>query len=67
MAEEAKYLHDYNQTEHINTRIKSSESLMAKLEKNITTSFLSSKNHIADIAGMRIIYSFVNKIYHIYS
>ncbi|TPG71477.1 GTP pyrophosphokinase family protein [Brevibacillus laterosporus] len=67
MAEEAKYLNDYNPIEHIKTRIKSPESIMAKLErKNIVPSLLSSKSHLFDIAGMRIVCSFVNDIYDIY-
>lgn len=68
MAEEAKYFNNYNPIEHIKTRIKSYDSIMAKLErKNFSSLLANAKSHLFDIAGMRIICSFVNDIYDIYA
>ncbi len=68
MAEEAKYLNDYNPIEHIQTRIKNVESIKAKLErKNIVSTLPHAKESIFDIAGMRIVCSFVTDIYDIFT
>ncbi|EOO13515.1 GTP pyrophosphokinase family protein (plasmid) [Bacillus mycoides] len=68
IAEEAKYLKNHNQIEHIKTRLKSFESIQLKLDrKGITPTMSNSREQLYDIAGMRIICSFVNDIYDIYS
>ena len=68
IAEEAKYLNNHNQIEHIKTRLKSLESIQSKLDrKKIAPSLLNTKEHLYDIAGMRIICPFVSDIYDIYS
>ncbi|MEK4894037.1 GTP pyrophosphokinase family protein [Bacillus sp. FSL M7-0996] len=68
IAEEAKYLKNHNQIEHIKTRLKSFESIQLKLDrKGISPTMSNSREQLYDIAGMRIICSFVNDIYEIYS
>ncbi|MFK4378626.1 putative GTP pyrophosphokinase [Bacillus sp. RC218] len=68
IAEEAKYLKNHNQIEHIKTRLKSFESIQLKLDrKGISPTMSNSREKLYDIAGMRIICSFVNDIYDIYS
>ncbi|MFD6511447.1 GTP pyrophosphokinase family protein [Bacillus sp. NPDC060175] len=68
IVEEAKYLKNHNQIEHIKTRLKSFESIQLKLDrKGISPTMSNSREQLYDIAGMRIICSFVNDIYDIYS
>ncbi|WP_002151159.1 GTP pyrophosphokinase [Bacillus cereus] len=68
IAEEAKYLKNHNQIEHIKTRLKSFESIQLKLDrKGISPTMSNSREQLYDIAGMRIICSFVSDIYDIYS
>ncbi|MFF2090295.1 GTP pyrophosphokinase family protein [Paenibacillus sp. NPDC058174] len=64
--EEFQFIHDYNPIEHVKTRIKTPESVMEKLRrKNLDISLENAKSHIRDIAGVRVICSFSNDIYHI--
>src|SRR5690242_16442807 len=66
LKEEFSFLHDYNPIEHTNTRLKSPESILNKLNrKQCDFSFPSIKTHIKDIAGLRITCSFVSDIYRI--
>lgn len=64
--EEFQFIHDYNPIEHMKTRIKTPESLMTKLRrKGLDISLEAAKEHIRDIAGVRVICSFSTDIYHI--
>lgn len=66
LKDEFRLIHDYNPIEHVNTRIKSAESLIKKIQKkNIPFSLEAIKENIRDIAGIRIICSFVSDIYRI--
>ena len=66
LQEEFQHIHDYNPIEHIKTRIKSPESIMKKMyRKNIPISTESIKNNIMDIAGIRVVCSFISDIYRI--
>lgn len=66
LKEEFQLLHDYNPIEHTNTRIKTPESILNKVKrKGIEISLPSIREHIRDIAGMRITCSFVSDIYRI--
>lgn len=68
MAEETMYMNDSNPIEHIKTRIKKVNSIQAKLErKNIAPTMRNAKDYIFDIAGMRIVCSFITDIYDIYA
>src|SRR5699024_960822 len=62
--EEFKYIHDYNPIEHVKSRIKSPESIFKKLSrKNLDISLYSIEKNIKDIAGIRIVCSFISDIY----
>ncbi len=64
LQEEFQNIHEYNPIEHINSRLKSPESILNKVyRKNIPFSIESIKENIHDIAGIRIVCSFVSDIY----
>ncbi|MBO1911603.1 hypothetical protein J4G37_43285, partial [Microvirga sp. 3-52] len=64
LEQEFKLIHDYNPIEHINTRLKTPESIINKAQrKNIELSLPSIKENIQDIAGVRINCSFNADIY----
>jgi putative GTP pyrophosphokinase len=66
LKEEFRLVHDYNPIEHVNTRVKSAESLIKKVQKkNLPLSLEVIQESIKDIAGIRIICSFVSDIYRI--
>lgn len=66
LKEEFQHFHDYNPIEHINSRIKSPESILKKLvRKNVDISLDSIKDNIHDIVGFRIVCSFKSDIYRI--
>lgn len=64
LEEEFQLIHEYNPIEHINTRLKTPESIITKAQrKNIDLSLPSIKEHMQDIAGIRINCSFNSDIY----
>ncbi|MEK5040382.1 GTP pyrophosphokinase [Sporosarcina sp. FSL K6-3457] len=64
LEEEFQLIHEYNPIEHINTRLKTPESIIQKaLRKNIGLSLSSIKENMRDIAGIRINCSFNSDIY----
>lgn len=64
LEEEFQLIHEYNPIEHINTRLKTPESIIQKaLRKNIDLSLSSIKENMRDIAGIRINCSFNSDIY----
>ncbi|ULL19847.1 GTP pyrophosphokinase family protein [Paenibacillus sp. H1-7] len=66
LKEEFQLFHDYNPIEHTKSRLKSPESILKKLhKKGHDISLPSIKNHIQDIAGIRITCSFISDIYRI--
>jgi len=63
---EFKHIHSRNPIEHITTRVKSPESIIEKLiRKNLPVTIESAKKHLNDIAGIRIICTFLDDIYHV--
>ncbi|WLR61221.1 GTP pyrophosphokinase [Guptibacillus hwajinpoensis] len=65
--DEFQFVHQHNPIEHVKSRIKSPESIMAKLErKGLEVTTENVKEHINDIAGVRVTCSFTNDIYRIY-
>ncbi|MBF0705728.1 GTP pyrophosphokinase [Guptibacillus hwajinpoensis] len=65
--DEFQFVHQHNPIEHVKSRIKSPESIMAKLErKGLEVTTENVKKHINDIAGVRVTCSFTNDIYRIY-
>lgn len=66
LKEEFRLVHDYNPIEHVNTRVKSAESLIKKVQrKSLPLSLEAIQENIKDIAGIRIICSFASDIYRI--
>ncbi|WP_429081901.1 GTP pyrophosphokinase [Brassicibacter mesophilus] len=65
--EEFQFIHSHNPIEHIKSRVKSTDSIIAKLKrKGHEVTFENAKKYIHDIAGIRIICSFTSDIYTIY-
>ncbi len=61
---EFQHIHKYNPIEHIETRIKTPQSIVKKLKKNGYESSISNMiRHVNDIAGVRLICSFTSDIY----
>ncbi|WP_152657443.1 GTP pyrophosphokinase family protein [Oceanobacillus sp. CFH 90083] len=66
LQEEFEHIHDYNPIEHLKSRVKSPESILRKCQrKNIPITQNSISSHIKDIAGIRIVCSFISDIYKI--
>ena len=66
ISEEFKVLHKYNPIEHTSSRIKSKESIVNKLKKKgLELNYENLIKTINDIAGIRIICSFIPDIYKI--
>lgn len=64
ISDEFQMLYSYNPIEHIKTRIKSPESIVKKLKKRgLPITYDSLVNNLNDIAGVRIICSFIPDIY----
>ncbi|MDR5700043.1 GTP pyrophosphokinase [Agromyces aerolatus] len=67
LREEFNQAHDYNPIEHISSRLKSLESVIAKMErKGVAPSFDAISETITDIAGVRVTCSFVSDAYRIF-
>jgi putative GTP pyrophosphokinase len=67
LREEFSGLHDYNPIEHISSRLKSADSIEQKvLRKNCEPSFEAIRESITDIAGVRIVCSFVSDVYRVF-
>lgn len=66
LQEEFRLMHEYNPIEHVNIRLKSPESILKKMQKrNLPYTLEAIKENITDIAGIRIICSFVSDIYRL--
>ena len=60
-------MHEYNPIEHVSSRVKSPDSLVDKVvRKGIDTDFSSIRDHITDIAGIRVTVSFVADAYRLF-
>ena len=67
LREEFLMIHDYNPIEHTNSRLKSPESILKKLNrKGKSISVVSIRENVKDIAGMRITCSFISDIYRVF-
>lgn len=61
---EFELVHDYSPIEHVNSRLKSVDSLVAKVEaRGLDRTFDVVRANIFDIAGIRITCSFISDIY----
>ena len=57
---------DHNPIHHIESRVKSPESILEKMSrKGYEISFESLKKYIYDIAGIRVVCNYINDIYQI--
>lgn len=66
LREEFQLLHDYNPIENTQSRVKSFESIIGKIQrKNLPFSIDSIRSGIKDVAGIRITCSFIADIYRI--
>ena len=64
--DEFQALYSHNPIHHIESRLKSPQSLMQKLEKRgCTVSVESIMNHITDMAGIRVICYYIDEVYGI--
>lgn len=67
LREEFLMIHEYNPIEHTNSRLKSPESILKKLNrKGKGISVESIRENVKDIAGMRITCSFISDIYRVF-
>ncbi|HZW42673.1 MAG TPA: GTP pyrophosphokinase family protein, partial [Agromyces sp.] len=67
LREEFNQNHDYNPIEHISSRLKSLDSVIAKMQrKGIDPTFETIRETITDIAGVRVTCSFVSDVYTIF-
>ena len=63
---EFQHLHDYSPIEHVNSRLKSPESILAKARRdNLGFTFPELRDNIRDIAGIRITCSFISDAYRV--
>ncbi|MBO1751470.1 GTP pyrophosphokinase family protein [Actinotalea sp. BY-33] len=66
LREEFRHLHDYNPIEHVSARLKSPDSLIAKVaRKGCDPSFAAIRENITDIAGIRVTCSFTSDVYRV--
>ncbi len=64
LKDEFEIVHDYSPIEHVSSRMKSPESLMAKVDlRGLPRDFTIIRDNIFDIAGIRITCSFISDIY----
>ncbi len=64
--DEFQHVHKYNPIEHVKKRIKTSESIVKKLKShNYEPTIENMVRYVNDIAGIRVICSFVNDIYRV--
>lgn len=67
LREEFTHIHDYNPIEHVSSRIKSPESIFDKIQrKGGPLSLDAIGTSIQDIAGIRIVCSFVSDVYRVF-
>nr|WP_084104475.1 GTP pyrophosphokinase family protein [Demequina sp. NBRC 110056] len=60
-------LHDYNPIEHVSSRVKSPESLVDKVaRKGLGADLESIREHVTDIAGVRVTCSFESDVYRLF-
>ena len=66
LREEFRHLHQYNPIEHVTSRVKSPTSILQKaMRKNIRPELPAFREHITDIAGVRITCSFITDTYQV--
>ena len=67
LRDEFQHTHDYNPIEHVTSRVKSPDGIVEKVRrKGISGDFASVREHITDIAGVRVTCSFVSDAYRLF-
>lgn len=67
LREEFIHMHDYNPIEHVSSRVKSVDSLVAKLDRRgLGTEFDDIRASIYDIAGVRVTCAFIRDVYRLF-
>ena len=67
LRDEFQLMHDYNPIEHVSSRVKTADSLIDKLvRRGVDPEFDAIREHITDIAGMRVTTSFVKDAYRLF-
>ena len=67
LSDEFQALHDYNPIEHVNSRVKSPESLVEKVaRKGVNSTLAGVRESITDIAGVRVTCAFVADVYRLF-
>jgi GTP pyrophosphokinase len=63
LREDFNHTNEYNPIEHITSRLKSPESVLEKVRrKNYATNLASIRENVLDIAGVRVVCSFISDI-----
>lgn len=67
LREEFNQVHDYNPIEHVKSRLKSPESIVTKARRiGCELDIAAVREQIRDIAGVRVVCSFVHDVYAIF-
>lgn len=67
LSEEFEFIHNHNPMEHVKSRLKEPNSIMDKLKrKGLEVTLSNAREHVRDIAGVRVTCSFVADIYKVY-
>ena len=71
LRDEFTHLHDYNPIESVSSRVKSPESLVEKVQRKGLSlddhpSFEEIRARVTDIAGVRVVCSFVSDVYRVF-
>src|SRR6476469_754706 len=72
LRDEFQHMHDYNPIEHVSTRVKSADSILRKVARKgvappgAMPDLPAVREHILDIAGVRVTCSFVRDAYRLF-
>ena len=67
LRDEFQLMHAYNPIEHVSSRVKTADSLIDKVvRRGVDPEFDAVREHITDIAGMRVTTSFVKDAYRLF-
>ncbi|MBP2436568.1 GTP pyrophosphokinase [Microbacterium amylolyticum] len=67
LRDDFEHEYDYNPVEHLSSRVKSVDSIIDKVERRgVEPSFEAIREHITDIAGVRVTCSFVSDAYRLF-
>ena len=68
LQDEFTHVHDYNPIEHVSSRVKSFDSIVAKAQrKGVPMELNALRESILDVAGLRLTCSFTRDVYRLYT